>query len=74
MKQLGKVDIAFIPIDGFFTMDINEAIQASIAISPKIVVPIHDMGKNDPMLFKKKLENETNIDVRVLGIGEIIEL
>lgn len=74
MKQLGKVDIAFIPIDGSFTMDINEAIQASIAISPKIVAPIHDMGKNDPLLFKKELEKETNIDVRVLGIGEIIEL
>jgi hypothetical protein len=55
-------------------MDINEAVQASIIISPKIAVPIHDMCKNDPWLFKEKLEKQTNIEVVVLGIGEVIEL
>lgn len=74
MKELGHVDIAFIPIDGSFTMGIDEAIKASVTISPRIVVPIHDMGKNDPNSFKKMLEEETDIEVRILETGESIEL
>ena len=67
-----RIDIAFIPIDGVFTMDIEEAMQASIAISPKKVIPIHDMGKNDPKEFKKKLEKCSQIIVDIPKIGEEI--
>ncbi|NJD78392.1 MAG: hypothetical protein FIB08_15075 [Candidatus Methanoperedens sp.] len=51
MKDLGIIDIAFIPIDGAFTMDIKEAVQAKLTISPEIAIPIHDMRKNDPNVF-----------------------
>jgi L-ascorbate metabolism protein UlaG (beta-lactamase superfamily) len=74
MKELTEVDIAFIPIDGIFTMDIKEAVQATLTISPKIVIPIHDMGKNDPRIFKKDIESESKIKVKILGIGESIKL
>lgn len=70
MKKLGEIDLAFIPIDGKFTMNIEEAIQTALIISPKIVVPIHDMGKNDPKDFQKELEKISKIQVKILQIGE----
>jgi L-ascorbate metabolism protein UlaG (beta-lactamase superfamily) len=74
MKELGKIDLAFIPIDGTFTMNIEEAVKTALTISPKIVIPIHDMGKNDPRLFKKDLENKSKIKVKILEIGESIKI
>lgn len=74
MKELRGIDIAFFPIDGMYTMDIGEAVQAAMQISPKIAVPIHDMGKNDPNMFKAKLESESAVKVRILSIGESIKL
>ena len=36
-----KCDIAFIPIGGHFTMDVDEATELIKKINPKIVIPIH---------------------------------
>ena len=41
MKQLGKVDIAFIPMGGTYGMDVDEAIQAANAVKASITVPMH---------------------------------
>jgi L-ascorbate metabolism protein UlaG (beta-lactamase superfamily) len=42
-EEVGAVrtDIAFLPIGGTYTMDIEEAIGASKAIGPRIAVPCH---------------------------------
>ncbi len=70
MRELGKVDVALLPIGGTFTMDIKEAVEAAIAIKPKVVVPMH-LFKADPQEFKKKLEAKSNIKVVPLQIGEV---
>jgi L-ascorbate metabolism protein UlaG (beta-lactamase superfamily) len=36
-----KIDIAFLPIGGHFTMDVNEAVRAIEFIKPGKVVPMH---------------------------------
>ena len=44
MERIGKrhkIDIAFLPIGGTYTMDIEDAIYATKLISPKIAVPMH---------------------------------
>ncbi len=41
MKQLGKVDIAFIPMGGTYGMDVDEAIQAANAVKASVTVPMH---------------------------------
>ena len=74
MNDLINIDVAFIPIDGKFTMTVEEAINASIAINPRIVVPIHDMGNADPEIFKNRLESISNIKVQILKIGGEIDL
>lgn len=35
------VDLAFLPVDGEYTMDMDEAIQAAVRIKPDLVVPYH---------------------------------
>jgi len=73
MKELGNVDVAILPIGGIFTMDIDEAVEATLAIKPKIVIPMH-IKKSNPKEFKKKVESKSNIEVVPLKIGEVYHL
>ena len=43
MKSLEdeNIDIAFLPAGGTYTMDIEEALDATADIMPKVVVPMH---------------------------------
>lgn len=49
MKNLGKINVAMLPIGGTFTMDVDEAIQAANTIRADITVPMHYR-----MLLKEK--------------------
>jgi len=73
MKQLeklaGKIDVALIPCDGFYTMDVEEASEAAIAVNPKVVIPIH-FRSADPKAFKQKVESKSSIKVVILQKGE----
>jgi len=63
-----KPDIALLPIGGKFTMDIEQAVEATLSIEPKIVVPMHydTFGgiEADPSEFKEKV-NDRNPAIRV---------
>jgi L-ascorbate metabolism protein UlaG (beta-lactamase superfamily) len=41
IETLGVVDVLFIPVGGFFTIDYKEAIEITKDINPAIVVPMH---------------------------------
>lgn len=69
MKNLGKVDIACLPIGGTFVMDIQEAVQATLTIKPIIAIPMH-MSKANPDEFSKKVQEKSNIKVVVMKTGE----
>jgi len=73
MKELGKIDVALVPIGGTFTMDIREAVKKVLAIQPEIVIPIHYL-RSDPQRFKEKVEAKSNIRIVVLQIGESYQL
>ena len=73
MGAFGDVDVALIPIGGTYTMDIKEAVKASILIKPKVVIPMH-RSKADTQEFKKKVEAKSNIKVLPLQIGEVYHL
>ena len=55
MTELGKIDIAMLPIGGTYTMDVNEAIKAANVIKAKITIPMH--YKN---LLKEKSKEAEN--------------
>lgn len=73
MKNLGNVDVAFLPIRGTFVMDVEEAVNAVMLIKPKIVVPMHQ-AKNDPNIFKEDVNLKSNSRVVILGVGEKISV
>lgn len=73
MKELGEVDIAFLPVGGTFTMDIQEAVEAASTIEPRIVVPMHFL-KADPRNFKKEFWALPKTKVEILETGEVLKL
>jgi len=41
LAEIGDVDILFIPVGGFYTIDSSQATQITKDIKPKIVIPMH---------------------------------
>lgn len=69
MGQLGHVDVALLPTGDKYTMDNVEAAEATLAINPKVVVPMH-CWDTDPEEFKKKVTADSSIKVVLLQKGE----
>lgn len=64
------IDVAFLPVGGYYTMDQDEAVKAVKKFHPKKVVPIHfgtvDQTTADTQRFKEDVEEETSSEVVVL--------
>jgi L-ascorbate metabolism protein UlaG (beta-lactamase superfamily) len=41
IAEIGPVDILFIPVGGYFTIDSKEATQVGEQIKPKVLIPMH---------------------------------
>ncbi len=66
-----KPDIALLPIGGKFTMDIDQAVEATLAIEPKTVIPMHydtiAGTEADPNEFKERvISRNPGIRVEIL--------
>jgi L-ascorbate metabolism protein UlaG (beta-lactamase superfamily) len=73
MREIGDLDVALLPIGGRFTMDIEEAVEAAIAIKPNIVTPRHHL-KASPQEFKDKLEIRSDVRAIAPSIGKTYRL
>jgi L-ascorbate metabolism protein UlaG (beta-lactamase superfamily) len=73
MKDLPPIDLAFLPIGGTYTMDIPEAVEATLLINPKVVIPMHFL-KADPEEFKKSIEKKSGIKVIVICPGGSVDI
>jgi L-ascorbate metabolism protein UlaG (beta-lactamase superfamily) len=66
-----NVDIALLPVSGTYVMTADQAVEAALAINPKLAIPMHYgaiVGSDqDAINFKKALEGK--IDVLVLQSG-----
>lgn len=72
-----KIDWAFLPIGGYFTMDVQDAIKAAKMINCKKVIGIHyntfpPIAINEEAAVKKFAE--AGLDLNLLKIGESIDL
>ena len=69
------MDVAFLPIGGTYTMDIDEAVEAALLIEPRLAVPMHTRQEADPHEFVRKLERRSaGIQAIAPGIGEPIAI
>lgn len=70
-----EIDVAFLPIGGNYTMDIEDAVKAVNFINPKQVIPMHyntfEIIETEPQEFKDKVKDTK---VTILGFDESIEL
>ena len=80
MKTIGefyKPDIAILPIGGFYTMDIEQAVKASEWLEASIIVPMHyntfDTINVDISDFEQEIRNINKVPM-ILNIGQNIEL
>lgn len=70
MKQLGKINVAMLPIGGTYTMDVDEAIVAANAIKADITVPMHYrslLGDKSATAEEKFKAGVKNSEVVILG-------
>jgi len=72
MKELKDIDVALLPIMGRATMDLDEAVEAAIAINPKIAIPMHRRGMSAEE-FKAKVEARSNVEVLAIEPGDEID-
>ena len=67
MKDL-EVDIALIPVSGTYVMNVDQAVQATLAIKPQLAIPMHYGAivgdEKDALSFKEKLAGK--VAVRIL--------
>ena len=63
-----EVDIALLPVSGTYVMTSEQAVDAALAINPKLAIPMHYGAivgdEQDAHDFKKALEGK--VDVLVL--------
>ncbi len=52
---LDGVDVLFVPVGGFFTIDAKVAAGVVAAIDPKIVIPMHYAANQSSAMLKEKL-------------------
>jgi L-ascorbate metabolism protein UlaG (beta-lactamase superfamily) len=71
MHDFGRVDVAFLPIGGTFTMNVAEAVEAVEIVKPNIAIPMHYLHTN-PELFEKLIHDKSK--VKILEIGESLIL
>lgn len=64
MKNL-QVDIALLPVSGTYVMTADQAVQAALAINPKLVIPMHYGAivgdEQDAAQFKKALTGKVEV-------------
>ena len=72
MEALKNIDVALLPIMGRAVMDLDEAVEAAIAIEPKVAVPVHRRGMSAEE-FKEKLEVRSDIKALAIEPGDEID-
>ncbi len=73
MRRLKDIYLALLPSGGRYTMDSPEAVEAALAINPKIVIPMHRLD-TELKEFKEQVERSSDIKVVLLKPEEVYEL
>lgn len=76
LDEIGTIDILFIPVGGFYTIDNSQATQVIKDIKPKIAIPMH--YKTDAIKFSIDpvevfLSNKDNVQILKSSEFEITE-
>jgi len=79
VSEIGSMDILFIPVGGFYTIDAGEASQVYEQLAPKVIIPMHFKtpkcaypiaGVDDFLKGKKKVKKWDSSEVE-FKVGEL---
>ena len=79
MALIGEegIDLAVLPIGDNYTMGPDDALRAVKIIQPKVVIPAHystwPLIEQDPAAWKKRVEAETETQVRIMEPDTTLE-
>lgn len=66
MKTFKNIDIALLPVSGTYVMNVDEAVQATRVIKPKVVIPMHYGSIVGTIVDAKKFKEILNNEVAVI--------
>jgi L-ascorbate metabolism protein UlaG (beta-lactamase superfamily) len=61
LKQLGRIDVALVPVDGSYTLDIDGMMEVLSALSPRVVIPMHFFGSSTLARFLSRVEERFEV-------------
>ena len=64
MKEFGRIDLAFIPVNLPYTMSIDMAVNAALMIEPDYLYPYHFGSTKLDELVSKLSGSDINVRVR----------
>jgi len=73
MNTLKDIDVLLIPTGGTYTMDNEDAAEATVAMKPKVAIPMHVWDTN-PSVYKKLVESNSDVKVVTLYLGDTYEV
>ncbi|MHA1650238.1 MAG: MBL fold metallo-hydrolase [Candidatus Helarchaeota archaeon] len=73
MKELGKIDVALLPVGDTYTMGFADAVEACKVINPTICVPMHDWDKDLTKFSEMVTKDVPSVKVEILK-GKDLEL
>lgn len=58
LKQLGRIDVLLVPVDGSYTLDMDGMMEVIAAINPRLLVPMHFFGASTLNRFLARVEGQ----------------
>ncbi|MHC4740749.1 MAG: MBL fold metallo-hydrolase [Planctomycetota bacterium] len=71
MKALTGIDVAFLPVDGVYTMTAEEAADATAYFNPQLAIPYHVRSSPDAA---QRFAEHAACEVKIMTTGETISL
>lgn len=56
LKQLGRIDVLLVPVDGSYTLDLDGMMEVVAAINPRLAIPMHFFGSSTLNRFLARAE------------------
>ena len=58
LKQLGRIDVLLVPVDGSYTLDLDGMMEVVSALSPRIAIPMHFFSTSTLNRFVARAEQQ----------------
>ena len=57
LRQLGRIDVLLVPVDGSYTLDLDGMMEVIAAIGPKVAIPMHFFSQSTLGRFLSRAES-----------------